>query len=84
MNSSIDDVRAQKVWFDNDNMWILFTDGRQLAVPFAYFPRLKKATPEQRKNFEMSGGGPGLHWDELDEDISVPHLLLSSSMKIAV
>ncbi len=84
MNSSIEDVRAHRVWFDNDNIWILFTDGRQLAVPYAYFPRLQKATPAQREKFQMSGGGLGLHWEELDEDISVPHLLLGSSMKIAV
>ncbi len=84
MNSSIEDVRAHRVWFDNDNIWILFTDGRQLAVPYAYFPRLQKATPDQREKFQMSGGGLGLHWEELDEDISVPHLLLGSSMKIAV
>ncbi|MFW6139365.1 MAG: DUF2442 domain-containing protein [Spirochaetota bacterium] len=70
------DAHAQKVWFDADNMWILFTDGRQLAVPLAYFPRLKNATPEKRMKYEISGGGTGLHWDDLDEDISVPNLLM--------
>ncbi len=53
------DARAQKVWFDADNMWILFTDGRQLSVPLSYFPRLKNASPEQSKKYEISGGGTG-------------------------
>ncbi|RKZ03282.1 DUF2442 domain-containing protein [Candidatus Fermentibacteria bacterium] len=56
-------------------MWVDLTDGRQLGVPLAYFPRLLQATPEQRQNFVISGGGIGLHWDELDEDISVTSLL---------
>ena len=84
MNIMDKEVRAHKVWFDENNMWVLFADGRQLSVPLAYFPRLLNATPEQRENFEMSGGGTGLHWDELDEDISVPHLLIGRSVKQAV
>lgn len=70
------EARAQKVWFDTENMWILFTDGRQLSVPLIYFPRLKQASSAQRAKYEISGGGTGLHWDELDEDISVPNLLV--------
>jgi hypothetical protein len=81
MSSFTADVRAQKVWFDEFSFWIMFTDGRQLSVPLAYFPRLHNATPEQRNNFEMSGGGIGLHWDELDEDIHVPGLLLGRNAK---
>ena len=57
-------------------MWVDFTDGRKLGIPLAYFPRLLKAQPEQRLRYEISGGGSGLHWDELDEDISVENLLL--------
>ena len=70
------EARAAKIWFDEDNMWIGLSDGRQLAVPLAYFPRLQSATPEQRGQYEISGGGTGLHWDEIDEDISVPNLLM--------
>jgi hypothetical protein len=66
---------AKRVWFDNENMWLELTDGRQLSVPLAYFPRLLHATPEQRQNYEMSGGGIGIHWEEIDEDISVSGLL---------
>jgi hypothetical protein len=75
------EARAQKVWFDEYNMWIMFTDSRQMSIPLAYFPRLNKATPAQRDNFEISGGGIGLHWDELDEDIHVPGLLLGQYAK---
>jgi hypothetical protein len=70
------EAKAEKIWFDEDNLWVLLYDGRQLSVPLAYFPRLLKATPEERRKFEISGGGTGLHWDELDEDISVSALLL--------
>ena len=57
-------------------MWVELIDGRQLGVPLAYFPRLMNATPEQRMKYKISGGGIGLHWDELDEDISVDGLIL--------
>jgi hypothetical protein len=57
-------------------MWLDLSDGRKLGVPLAYFPRLLHATPEQRLQFEMSGNGTGLHWDALDEDISVEGLLM--------
>ncbi len=66
---------AKAVSFDADNMWVLLTDGRELGVPLAYFPRLAEASPAQRKKYSISGGGIGLHWDEIDEDISVPALL---------
>jgi hypothetical protein len=70
------EAKAQKVWFDDDNMWIMFTDGRQLSIPLTYFPRLKRASEDLRNRYEISGGGTGLHWDEIDEDISVPNLLM--------
>ena len=67
---------AKSVSFDDSNLCIDFIDGRKLFVPIAYFPRLLKATNEQRQKVIISGGGAGLHWDELDEDISVRNLLL--------
>ncbi|MEW5894129.1 MAG: DUF2442 domain-containing protein [Pseudomonadota bacterium] len=66
---------ANKVSFDTGMMWIDLLDGRRLGVPLAYFPRLLHASPEARANYVISGGGKGLHWDELDEDISVEGLL---------
>jgi len=76
MNTFQGDIRASKIWFDENNLWVLLHDGRQMAIPLAYFPRLLNATVEQRQRFELSGGGNGIHWDQLDEDISVPGLLL--------
>ena len=66
---------AKKVTFGADDMWVELTDGRKIGVPLAYFPRLKNASALQRKKYSISGGGVGLHWDALDEDISVPALL---------
>ena len=70
------ETRATKIWFDEDNMCLNLTDGRQLSVPLVYFPRLHKATRQQRENVEISGGGTGLNWNDIDEDISVPNLLV--------
>ena len=75
MNTSTYKSLAKRVWCDEDNLWIEMTDGRQLATPLAYFPRLLNAPAEARAKVFVSGGGTGLHWDELDEDISVDGLL---------
>jgi hypothetical protein len=75
MNTSVNG-RAKAVSFDEDNMWVELTDGRQLGVPLVYFPRLLDASAEDRLAFVISGGGIGIHWDSLDEDISVEGLLL--------
>ncbi|MBK8269987.1 MAG: DUF2442 domain-containing protein [Planctomycetes bacterium] len=75
MNISANNPSASRVWFDANSLWLELRDGRQLSVPLAYFPRLQNATVKQRAKFEMSGGGTGLHWDDLDEDISVAGLL---------
>ena len=72
------EASANRIWFDSENMWVSLTDGRQLAIPLVYFPRLQNATHEQRAKCEMSGGGTGLHWEEIDEDISVHGLLLGN------
>jgi hypothetical protein len=72
------EASATRIWFDNENMWVALSDGRQLSVPLIYFPRLLNATAEQRDKFELSGGGTGIHWEEIDEDISVPGLILGN------
>jgi hypothetical protein len=76
MSISTVEARAIKVWFDSDNLWILLADGRQLSIPLTYFPRLLSAGEKQRDSYIVSGGGTGLHWEDLDEDISVEGLLL--------
>ena len=65
---------AQAVTFDDNTMHVQFTDGRTVSVPLLWFPRLLAAQPEQRAQVAL-GGGRGLHWDELDEDLSVAGLL---------
>jgi len=69
-------ISATEIGFDGNMMWLVLSDGRKLGVPLAYFPRLLAARPEQRERYELSGGGTAIHWDELDEDISVQGLLL--------
>jgi Protein of unknown function (DUF2442) len=64
---------AESVCFDDNSMWVELADGRTLGIPLPWFPRLLHATPEQRQKFELSVSG--IHWDELDEDISVAGLL---------
>lgn len=61
------------VRFDDDNFWVDLADGRTLGVPLAWFPRLLHGSPSQRAAVELSRAG--LHWDELDEDISIAGLL---------
>jgi hypothetical protein len=56
-------------------MWVDLTDGRTLGIPLAWFPILLEATPEQRRQYRIGASGNGLHWEELDEDISVEGLL---------
>lgn len=66
---------ARALRFDDDTMWVDLVDGRTLGVPLAWFPILFHATPQQRMGYRISGSGNGLHWEELDEDISVEGLL---------
>ena len=76
MDFSLNNAKAQKVWFDTDNLWLLLLDGRQLSLPLVFFPTLLNANEEDLKNYELSGGGLGIHWDNLDEDLYVPNLLM--------
>ena len=76
MNSLINEPMAKSVKFTKNNMNVQFLDGRKLSVPLVFFPRLMKATPEQRNDYIISGGGIGIHWDKLDEDICVKSLLM--------
>ncbi|WP_072166254.1 DUF2442 domain-containing protein [Erwinia sp. Leaf53] len=66
-------ILAKNVSFDEVTMWVELNDGRTLGVPLAWFPRLLHASPEQRNGYELSPRG--IHWDTLDEDISVAGLL---------
>jgi Protein of unknown function (DUF2442) len=61
------------VRFDEIMMWVDIEDGRTLGIPLVWFPRLAQATPQQRLGFELSPSG--IHWDEIDEDISIAGLI---------
>ncbi len=66
---------AKSVEFDEAMMRVTFVDGRVLGVPLAWFPVLQAATPEQRARYEIGGGGYGIHWPDLDEDLSIAGLM---------
>jgi hypothetical protein len=70
---------AKAVEFTDDMMNVTLTDGRVIGVPLAWFPTLLAASPEQRAAVQIGGGGVGLHWPELDEDLSVAGLLAGAA-----
>ncbi|HZS48604.1 MAG TPA: DUF2442 domain-containing protein [Blastocatellia bacterium] len=59
----------------DDCLRVVLADGREISAPLIWFPRLKKATPALRKEWRLIGGGIGIHWEAVDEDISVESLL---------
>jgi hypothetical protein len=68
-------ISAKSVRFDQDTLWVDLADGRSIGAPLTWFPRLQIATPEARAAVRISASGRGLHWDGLNEDISVEGLL---------
>ena len=76
MSTLVYEVRAVRVWFDDDSVWLGLEDGRQVSAPLAFYPRLLNATKEQRENYEFIGPGIGIHWEDLDEDLSVEGIVL--------
>ena len=79
INFSMSEAVATSVKVDDQNLWVYFADGRQLGIPLVYFPRLLNAKVDDLNEYELSGGGRGIHWEKLDEDISVKSLLLGVS-----
>jgi hypothetical protein len=69
------DAAAQSVAISEDALTVRLADGRTIAVPLAWFPRLLHGTLPERANFRLIGNGSGIHWPDLDEDISVESLL---------
>jgi uncharacterized protein DUF2442 len=66
---------AQSVEFTEEMMHVQLTDGRTLSVPLIWFPTLHAATTEQRQAYRIGAGGRGLHWPDLDEDLSIAGLM---------
>lgn len=69
------DTRVQNVEVSDTHLTVALADGRSISVPLSWFPRLRDATPAQRANWQLAGGGYGIHWPELDEDLSTEGLL---------
>ena len=67
--------RVKDVSFDDDMLTVDLFDGRRISVPLAWYPRLLHATPGQRANWKIAGGGFGIHWPEIDEDLSTEGIL---------
>ncbi len=79
MNTSLIEIqvaKAQDLVVTADALTVKLIDGRTLSVPLAWYPRLFHGTTEERNHWELIGDGEGIHWPELDEDISVEGLLL--------
>ena len=67
--------KVKQVRFSDDELIVDLLDGRTISVPLAWYPRLLHAALEQRENWELSGGGFGIHWPDIDEDLSTEGLL---------
>lgn len=72
----VDTAIAQHVEVTEDALVIDLADGRTISAPLVWYPRLLHATPEERNNWQLIGRGEGIHWPDLDEDISVENVLL--------
>lgn len=68
-------AHASKVYFGTERLHVCLVDGREISVPLSWFPRLQKATDKERQQWELIGHGVGIHWESIDEDISVAGLL---------
>ena len=72
------DERVKDVYFTNDTMSVDLMDGRTITVPLVWYSKLLNASPKQRSNWEPCGGGYGIHWPDIDEDLSTEGLLRGS------
>lgn len=66
---------AERVNVTKDTLTVDLSDGRTISVPLAWFPRLMHATPQERRHWKLIGKGQGIHWEDIDEDISIEGLL---------
>ena len=69
------DERVAGVEFTDDTLAVALMDGRTISVPLTWYPRLLNATPAQRRNWKVAGGGYGIHWPDIDEDLNTEGLL---------
>jgi len=69
------EAKASAVKITDEDLIVTLVDGREVKVPLVWFPKLLRATPSQRNNYRLIGDGVGIHWPELDEDLSVAGIL---------
>lgn len=75
-SASVREAKAQRVTVIEDALVVDLADGRTISAPLAWYPRLLDGTPAERKNWRLLGDGEGIHWPDLDEDLSVEGLIL--------
>lgn len=78
MHTSVSEIHvpnAENVSLTEDTLMVDLSDGRTISVPLTWFPRLVQASPRERNNWRLIGQGQGIHWEDIDEDISVEGLL---------
>jgi hypothetical protein len=68
-------IKATDVWFSKDMLIVRLDDGREIGTPLEWFPKLRDASDSDRKNWRFIGKGIGIHWEKIDEDISINGLL---------
>ena len=73
------ELRIQRISFEDDHIVVNFSDTKRLRIPLARFPRLHSATTEQRNRWSLIGRGKGVHWEGVDEDLSVENFLTAHS-----
>jgi hypothetical protein len=76
MNTLTAEAKAQSVMVTDDTLAVDLADGRTISVPLAWYPRLLHGTSEERNNWRFIGDKEGIHWSDLDEDISIENLLM--------
>ena len=69
------DLKAVDIWFTDDMLYVRLEDGREIGSPLEWFPKLRDSSLEQKNNWRLLGNGIGIHWEVLDEDISVRKLV---------
>jgi uncharacterized protein DUF2442 len=70
------DLRAKSVVISDDDLTVALADGRSISIPLAWYPRLLHGKRTERNNWQLIANGEGIHWPDLDEDLSVENLLL--------
>ncbi len=75
MSSLTADVKATSVVITDDSLTVALSDGRTISAPLAWYPRLMHGSAKERKNWRLIGDAEGIHWPDLDEDISIQNLL---------